>query len=95
MVDCLQLEQDLLSLETRHQIEKWISIPSKVVLVTSREKEIPYVHMQGVNKPNSGILMVVFTLEQWWIIHLDMKTGRCLTWKDNRRVIHIEYTSDG
>lgn len=38
MVDCLQLQQDLLSLETRHQIEKWISIPSKVI-VTGREKE--------------------------------------------------------
>ena len=38
MVDCLQLQQDLLSLETRHQIEKWISIPSKVI-VTRREKE--------------------------------------------------------
>lgn len=39
MVDCFQLQQDLLSLETRNQIEKWISIPSKVVLVTRREKE--------------------------------------------------------
>ena len=39
MVDCLQLQQDLLSLETGNQIKKWISIPSNVVLVTRQEKE--------------------------------------------------------
>ena len=39
MVDCFQLQQDLLSLETGNQIKKWISIPSNVVLVTRREKE--------------------------------------------------------
>ena len=38
MVDCLQLQQDLLSLETGNQIEKGISRPSNVVLVTRREK---------------------------------------------------------
>ena len=41
MVDCLQLQQDLLSLETGNQIKKWISIHSNVVLVTRREKENP------------------------------------------------------
>ena len=30
LVDCLQLQQDLLSLETGYQIEKWISIPLNV-----------------------------------------------------------------
>ena len=39
MVDCLQLQQDLISLETGNQIEKWISIPLNVVLVKRREKE--------------------------------------------------------
>ena len=30
LVDCLQLQQDLLSLETGNQIEKWISVPLNV-----------------------------------------------------------------
>ena len=38
-VDCLQLQQDLLSLETGNRIKKWISVSSNAVLVTRREKE--------------------------------------------------------
>ena len=37
--------------------------PSNAVLVTRREKENPLVHMQGINRLNSGIL-AFFTLEQ-------------------------------
>ena len=36
-VDCLQLQQDLLRLETGNQIKKWISIPLNAVLVTRLE----------------------------------------------------------
>ena len=39
MVDCLQLQQDLLSLETGNQIEKWISVPLNV---EKERKKIPY-----------------------------------------------------
>ena len=37
MVDCLQLQQDLLSLETGNQTKKWISVPLNAALVTRRE----------------------------------------------------------
>ena len=40
-VDCLQLQQDLLSLETGNRIKKWISVSSNAVLITRREKENP------------------------------------------------------
>ena len=63
MVDCLQLQQDLLSLETGNQIKKWISIPSNVVLVTLSVEKNSVCANADVNKPDSGIL-AVFTLEQ-------------------------------
>ena len=60
---CLQLQQDVLSLETGNQIKKWISIPSNVVLVTLSVEKNSVCANADVNKPDSGIL-AVFTLEQ-------------------------------
>ena len=50
LVDCLQLQQDLLSLETGNQIEKWISVPLNVEKERKKILKQWIVFFAGVDK---------------------------------------------
>ena len=75
-VDCLQLQQDLLSLETGNRIKKWISVSSNV-----ENRVCAHARRQKAQLWNTGRF------------HTRAETDSI--WKDDRRIIRIEHTSEG
>ena len=85
-VDCLRLQQDLLSLETGNRIKKWISMTFKCsVSYTSRKRKSP----MCTRKASIGS-----TLEYWQFSHWS-SNGFYLErwWTDNSYWTHIRRTN--
>ena len=56
LVDCLQLQKDLLSLETGNQIEKWISVPLNVEK-ERKKNSISFSTLPGADEISSYLLV--------------------------------------
>ena len=80
LVDCLQLQQDLLSLETGNQIEKWISVPLNVEKERKKNSisfsTLPRADEISSYLPVYGNVYFQYILKQWIVFFAGVDKSR-------------------